>query len=89
MFSYRCTNAVKAICDDIEKGDVLYYISPEDKELIIKRLGRSGAINFCQIKKPKKTEMYHKRQLGQITAIQKMFPLFENMPILLKKFAKV
>ena len=86
---YRCTNAVKAICDDIEKGEVLYHISSDDKQLIIARLGRNGAINCGQVNNPKKTDMYHKKQLGQITAIQKMFPLFEDMPILLKKFAKV
>ena len=57
--------------------------------MIIARLGRSGAINCGKVKKPKKNEMYHKKQLSQITAIHKMFPLFEDMPILLKKFAKV
>ena len=89
ILSYRSTNAVKAICDDIEKGDVLYHISPEDEKMIIANLGRSGAINCCQIINPKKNDMYHKKQLSQITAIQKKIPLFEDMPILLKKFAKV
>ena len=57
--------------------------------MIIAHLGRTGAINCGKVKKPKKNDMYHKKQLIQITAIQKMFPLFEDMPILLKKFARV
>ena len=57
--------------------------------MIIAHLGRTGAINCGKVKKPKKKDMYHKKQLIQITAIQKMFPLFEDMPILLKKFAWV
>ena len=57
--------------------------------MIIANLGRTGAINCGNVKRPKKNEMYHKKQLAQIKYIQKMFPLFEDMPILLKKFATV
>ena len=57
--------------------------------MIIARLGRSGAINCGKVKNPRKNEMYHNKQLSQIKSIQKIFPLFEDMPILLKKFAKV